>query len=72
MTDREIMQQAFDALMCNTENLQTGMSRSIQKLQAKTNLEVIDDLRQALAQPEPVQVRPHEFIAMASLKAINL
>ena len=31
--------------------------------------EPIKALRQALAQPEPVQVRPHEFIAMASKQA---
>ena len=47
---REAAQQALEQLRCNTDNMEKGMSKSIQKLCAKENREAMDTLRAALAQ----------------------
>jgi hypothetical protein len=47
---RTAAQQALEQLRCNTDNMEKGMSKSIQKLCAKENREAMDTLRAALAQ----------------------
>jgi hypothetical protein len=48
---RELLEQALGQLICNTNNMQKGMSKSIQKLCARENAEVLERLRTALAAP---------------------
>ena len=57
---REIMQQALDQLVRLADDLRRIPSDIAQTIAA---------LEAELAKPEPVQVRPHEFIAMASKQA---
>jgi len=54
-TLRDAAQQALEQLRCNTDNMEKGMSKSIQKLCAKENREAMDTLRAALAQEEPMR-----------------
>ena len=49
--ERKLLEQAFGQLRCNTSNLQKGMSKSIQKLCARENAEVLEILHAALAAP---------------------
>ena len=48
---RELLEQALGQLICNTNNMRKGMSKSIQKLCARENAEVLERLRTALAAP---------------------
>jgi len=46
--DTALLRQALGQLECNTENMSKGMSKSIQKLCARENREVITALRERL------------------------
>ena len=48
---RDAARQALEQLRCNTDNMEKGMSKSIQKLCAKANREVMDTLRTAILYP---------------------
>ena len=51
ITERELLEQALEQLRCNAENMQKGMSKSIQKLCARENAKVLERLRTTLAAP---------------------
>ena len=73
---RELLEQALGQLICNTNNMQKGMSKSIQKLCARENAEVLERLRTALAAPatapEPVAwMSPKRFYRTRAMALIN-
>lgn len=51
MSRDDIIKLALEQLRCNTDNMNKGMSKSIQKLCARENREVLAALKAALAQP---------------------
>jgi hypothetical protein len=57
MTDRELIKYALNTLIVHQ-----GLTRPLQ-----ITGDCIEKLQEALAQPEPIQVRPAEFIAAASI-----
>lgn len=57
MTDRELLKYALNTLIVHQ-----GLTRPLQ-----ITVDCIEKLQDALAQPDPVQVRPAEFIATASI-----
>jgi len=59
---RELLQQALNALL-----ISAPLGHAMEDYEYRHRL--IKDIEAELAKPEPVQVRPHEFIAMAGKQA---
>ena len=49
---RKLIEELLGQLVCNTTNMEKGMSKSIQKLCARENKDTINAAREYLAQPE--------------------
>ena len=66
---RELLQQALDALRRVGEYGDIYRYKNTEQSPYTQIYEAIDAINVELAKPEPVQVTPHEFIAMASKQA---